>query len=283
MLSSASITLPRPGEEGVHTQPANEFLLVEEGRGVHRTAHGETPFRAGQIHFFPRGQLHAHRKTSRVCRCLTVRFRDEAFAEDDPADREAHEELARLKLAAYRGSSRVGLMGAHLRRVRELFRQAVGSDPVSRRSFLKGVGLQALAIMARSRPGRDRARETDPRIVRVLAWLDRSASESVRVEDAARVACLGRSRFHELFRLATGSGFVEYLTRLRVGMAVLQIAGSDRTVLEIAYACGFGSASRFYEAFARYHPGRPGEVPGRRQRHAQTKARALCKESTRAD
>jgi transcriptional regulator GlxA family with amidase domain len=60
---------------------------------------------------------------------------------------------------------------------------------------------------------------------------------------------LGRTRFHQAFRKETGTTFSTYLTRVRVARAADKLRQTSDPILDIAYATGFGSISRFYEAF----------------------------------
>ena len=70
-----------------------------------------------------------------------------------------------------------------------------------------------------------------------------------------------------------GGSFWEYVNRLRVEAVRVRLAdpGETRTLLDIAYACGFTSKSTFNAAFKR----QVGETPsGYRRRHARTVAPA---------
>ncbi len=77
---------------------------------------------------------------------------------------------------------------------------------------------------------------------------DRSA-ERVRVTDVARAAGLHPNYAMTLFRGAVGLTITDYLTRNRLDAAQMLLACSDDDVACVAFACGFGSLSRFYDAF----------------------------------
>ncbi|NJL30686.1 MAG: helix-turn-helix transcriptional regulator [Phycisphaerales bacterium] len=53
-----------------------------------------------------------------------------------------------------------------------------------------------------------------------------------------------------LFREHTGMSLGSYLTRQRLWQAQRLLATTDKSILQVATASGFGSLSRFYEAFA---------------------------------
>jgi AraC-like DNA-binding protein len=263
VISSAEISLPRPKEEGWHTQPANEFLLILEGKGVHRTFLGEQEFSAGDIHFFPRGQLHEHAKSSVACKCLTVRFRDEAFAADDPVDAEAHHWLAGLKQHAHLGRNRLELSPTSARKLRALFRQAVAENATAQagsRVMLKAIALEALVLISRESAMSLADEESPGKMADVFAYIDAHAAERISVEQMLEIACLSRSHFHATFKRLTGTTLFEHVTRIRVGMAALELGTSNLPLEEIAYQCGFAGISRLYEAFKRYRGHTPGSL-----------------------
>lgn len=74
-------------------------------------------------------------------------------------------------------------------------------------------------------------------------------AEDVRVEQIARAAHLHPNYAMRVFREAYGLRLVDYLVQHRVAQAQRLLVTTDRSPLDIAYAVGFGSASRFYAAF----------------------------------
>ena len=66
------------------------------------------------------------------------------------------------------------------------------------------------------------------------------------VDSAAARLCLSRRRFTTLFREVAGTS---WLSHLRVQHAKVLLQSSDRTVLAIAFECGFEDVSSFYRAF----------------------------------
>ncbi|WP_082979373.1 helix-turn-helix domain-containing protein [Labrys sp. WJW] len=51
------------------------------------------------------------------------------------------------------------------------------------------------------------------------------------------------------FRRVLGMSINEYIVRFRLSRALHLLADTDQPILDVAYACGFGSASRFYDVF----------------------------------
>jgi transcriptional regulator GlxA family with amidase domain len=68
----------------------------------------------------------------------------------------------------------------------------------------------------------------------------------------AERAGLSRSHFHAAFKKATGVTLMDHVARLRFGRAARMLANSDQPVVDVCFACGFPSMSRFYEVFKRF-------------------------------
>ncbi|MCC6683083.1 MAG: helix-turn-helix domain-containing protein [Phycisphaeraceae bacterium] len=105
------------------------------------------------------------------------------------------------------------------------------------------------AASRRRRPLHPTAAHGD-RIERMISFMVERFDQPLRVEDVARQVDLHPNYAMTLFRRHTGLSVIEYLTRLRIWHAQRLLVSTDQRVLEIAYASGFGSASRFYEAFS---------------------------------
>lgn len=75
--------------------------------------------------------------------------------------------------------------------------------------------------------------------------------EPIQIPDIARAVRLNANYASALFRTAFSMTLLEYLTQHRLAHAQRLLATTDAGVLEIAFASGFGSSSRFYAAFER--------------------------------
>lgn len=76
-------------------------------------------------------------------------------------------------------------------------------------------------------------------------------SEPVSLPMLARLAGMHPSTANKIFRGILGIPVNEYLMRYRLARAMQQLAETDAPILQIAYDCGFGSSSRFYDIFKR--------------------------------
>jgi AraC-like DNA-binding protein len=74
----------------------------------------------------------------------------------------------------------------------------------------------------------------------------------ITLEEAAEAASLSKFYFTRFFREQTGQTFHTYLSRIRINRAEEYLTGSDMTITDIAYQCGFGSVKTFNRVFKIY-------------------------------
>lgn len=85
----------------------------------------------------------------------------------------------------------------------------------------------------------------------LLAFLQANFAQPIDVAECARAAELSPSHASELFKRAYGRPLKTHLNGLRLKHAQRLLATTHEKVQTIASACGFASASRFYDAFVR--------------------------------
>jgi AraC-like DNA-binding protein len=76
-------------------------------------------------------------------------------------------------------------------------------------------------------------------------------AEPLTLADVAAVAGLAPESFSRFFRRMTGRTFVGWLHEVRIGHACRLLSTTDRPVVEIALASGFGNLSNFNRVFRR--------------------------------
>ncbi|WP_182549974.1 helix-turn-helix domain-containing protein [Phyllobacterium myrsinacearum] len=74
-------------------------------------------------------------------------------------------------------------------------------------------------------------------------------SDPVNVPDLAKLAGIHASTANKAFGDVLGISVNEYLTRYRLARAMQRLTDTEDPVLQIAFDCGFGSSSRFYDLF----------------------------------
>ena len=86
---------------------------------------------------------------------------------------------------------------------------------------------------------------------RVTERIHGHIDQSLSVADLAATAGLSTAYFSEAFRKSTGYPPHQFLLRVRVERAKELLRVSDKTVIEIALACGFQSSQQLAKVFQR--------------------------------
>ncbi len=89
------------------------------------------------------------------------------------------------------------------------------------------------------------------RLERPLRHIHARLGEPLRIADLARLASLSPSQFIRRFRATMGETPVDYILRARLNTAARALIAVDRSVAEIALACGFSDPSYFTKRFRR--------------------------------
>ena len=87
----------------------------------------------------------------------------------------------------------------------------------------------------------------------VAHYINKNLALPISLKDAAEIAHMEATYFSKSFKAATGEGFQEYLTKVRLRKAEQLLAHSDMLICEIAGACGFSTANHFSDVFRRWN------------------------------
>lgn len=88
------------------------------------------------------------------------------------------------------------------------------------------------------------------RINRVIDYIDQHLDEELNVEKLAGIANFSPFHFHRIFSAFIGEPLYGFIKRLRIEKAAsLLLSDPDKPVNEVAYECGYGSASVFCRNF----------------------------------
>ena len=86
-------------------------------------------------------------------------------------------------------------------------------------------------------------------IERMARFIGEHASEDISIEDVARVVGLHTNYAMTIFKRGVGHSINQAILRHRLDTAQSMLIATENSVSSIAFDCGFGSLSRFYEAF----------------------------------
>lgn len=148
----------------------------------------------------------------------------------------------------------------------------LGTQPPVCQAGCKAYLLEALYGLARhfgiaeAQPGEFTMRmHQSSQFGRLHEYLRENCSEPITVSLAASIAGMSRGTFTRFFKKATGTTFLNYLTRLRLANAYRLLVQTNRSIADIATSLGFADQCYFDRRFRRQY----GTTPRRVRSEAQ--------------
>lgn len=234
-------------------------LLVESGQKRSRAG-------PGQIAWFGAGRDRVIR-TSGAARWTVLRVRNRLFAPGNTPDRIVWESLMQLGRIA-RECPVLSLSAQTRERLFSLAGNMVKwsiSDQSVALVMLKSLFFQFQMTISEDKrlvdasggsPGTGLRLE---QAQRALLLIDQEAGSLDGAGDLARRTGLSRSGLYRIFHASGLPSPAVMIEKSRLDVATRLLEESDRTVLDIAMATGFGSLSAFYRAFERAYGRAPGK------------------------
>ncbi|MDV9178111.1 AraC family transcriptional regulator [Streptomyces sp. W16] len=96
-------------------------------------------------------------------------------------------------------------------------------------------------------------------IGRAIRWIRDHHTETLRIEDLARLAGMSASPFHRHFRAVTALTPIQFQKRIRLQEARLMLLSSAADVADVGFAVGYDSASQFSREYRRAFGRPPGQ------------------------
>lgn len=96
-------------------------------------------------------------------------------------------------------------------------------------------------------------------ISRAIRWIRDHHTETLRIEDLARLAGMSASPFHRHFRAVTALTPIQFQKRIRLQEARLMLLSSAADVADVGFAVGYDSASQFSREYRRAFGRPPGQ------------------------
>ncbi|MFC2253664.1 helix-turn-helix domain-containing protein [Labrys portucalensis] len=135
-----------------------------------------------------------------------------------------------------------------------------GADPARRRLLLDEACLRVRRLAldpleasdSARREGGERRDGRSPSLdhaERMIEIINLRFGEELSIATIAAALGIHQTTATSAFRRVLGMSINEYIVRFRLSRALHLLADTDQPILDVAYACGFGSASRFYDVF----------------------------------
>lgn len=87
------------------------------------------------------------------------------------------------------------------------------------------------------------------RLAAVFKYVKSNYKEEISLDEISKIANLTPTSFCRMFKAKTKKPFVEYLNEIRVSNACRYLIETDLGISEIAYECGYKTASNFNKLF----------------------------------
>lgn len=97
------------------------------------------------------------------------------------------------------------------------------------------------------------------RIEKVYNFIKDNFDKKIKLEDAANLLNMSVVSFTRLIKQRTGKSFVEFVNEIRLGYATRLLIGSNKSVSEICFECGFNNISNFNRIFKKKQGSTPSE------------------------
>jgi AraC family L-rhamnose operon regulatory protein RhaS len=147
--------------------------------------------------------------------------------------------------------------GAMARDLRQALRVEAGLDRPERRLLLHGLAAWLLVRVCREgkvpeveSPDGPRG-SAERRVEAYVQSLEHGFFDDEPLDEVARRLGLSRRAFTSRFRSVTGMSREAYLRQHRVAHACRLLDGTERSIIGIAFECGYNDLSSFYRAFKR--------------------------------
>ncbi|WP_121750608.1 AraC family transcriptional regulator [Streptomyces sp. E2N166] len=98
------------------------------------------------------------------------------------------------------------------------------------------------------------------RLNQAMEHIEAHLDRPVDVAELARIAVSSEYHFRRMFSALSGIPLSEYIRRRRLTVAGAEVLAGERTLLDIAVRCGYGSGEAFARAFRAMHGVGPGEA-----------------------
>ncbi|MFN4081162.1 MAG: helix-turn-helix domain-containing protein [Saprospiraceae bacterium] len=96
------------------------------------------------------------------------------------------------------------------------------------------------------------AMQTRSRLASVIQFIRERLSDSIPIAQLSRVACMSEAQLHRTFKIELGATPLDFIQQERIFLAKKLLSHPERSVSDVAYACGFNNVSYFIKVFKRF-------------------------------
>ncbi len=239
-----------------HIHDFTELVLVLEGSGIHEFGNESYRLKEGDCFLVEPGMHHSYRSCGglKLANILIRSSFVEKFGEmlrEDPA----YPVLVGRKTNEKRGSAvRLCLsqeeLGSSMRIADEIERERKEMKG-AHTTMMTGLLLELFARLFRSvrKTGALKDDRRSPWLSKVLDYLEIHFAEEIPMRHLQKMAGMSERSFQRRFLGTTGLTPLRYVLRLRIAHACRLLREGNKSVYEVASACGIGNCSYFCRLF----------------------------------
>jgi AraC-like DNA-binding protein len=244
-----------------HSHPELELVYVKESFGKRIIGNSVMPFEPGDMvflgsdipHVWLNDEMYYQGISTLKANAIVVYFSKDIFGPNFYELKET-QKINELFFQAGRGISIIGKTNKQIAKKLEKL--------VLKKDFEVIVGLfEILSIMSESQ---DRIYINDEmyslmqkdskkdRISEVFQFVNKNYKRDIVLSEIAAIVNMTPTSFCRMFKLKTKKNFVEYLNEIRISNACKLLIETDKSMSEIAYECGYKTASNFNKLFKKF-------------------------------
>jgi AraC-like DNA-binding protein len=245
-----------------HSHEQFEILFLAEGATSYEYADGQiSELPSGHFLVIPpgvrhRGLLDVRTPVRLLCVMLDPKIKGSFQRTPFTAD-----EFKWIHNQCVDGAMTVCRMGPELRRLTRVLSQLVMSDRTAVQAFNSSVRLNLYATILETAKQltASRVSEASSTVDLVTRFMQANLKEMLSIDDIAVVATCSRVRLFRIFKESTGLAPNDFLQRLRIKQAQMDLLDTDKSITEIAFNNGFSTSQYFSTVFRKY----TGDTPAR--------------------
>jgi AraC-like DNA-binding protein/mannose-6-phosphate isomerase-like protein (cupin superfamily) len=247
---------PQP-EFPMHSHGFDELVIIFKGTAMHIIDGQEFPVKAGDV--FVISQNHEHQYVEMHGLALAnILFDSQVLLMEqwdiralpgfhvlfslEPAFRSQHNFRSRLQLSERQLNQTNEL-------VHDLTRETEQRTP-GYRVMAKGLFMQLAVTLSRAYSAKPSEESLDLlRIGDAIAHIETNYTEKITLDELARKSHLSQRHFSRVFQECIGRPPIDHLMHVRCQKAADFLKGTDRTITDIAFGCGFSDSNYFTRCF----------------------------------
>lgn len=255
---------PQP-DYPIHSHDFSELVLVLGGRGTHFTKRSSFQVDGGDLFVINGDLAHGYRDLENLV-LINILFDLEGIGFPsmdivkspgfhtlftvEPVLRGETAFANRLKLDPLQREEVERLIG---RMERELEEQKEGYRFVTAACFM-----ELITFLSRScSENRNEDRTCFYRLGEAISFIEHNLDRNITIGEILEICPLSESSLQRAFKKITGTSAIDYHLKKRIEKACSLLAGSDRSITEIAYDAGFSDSNYFSRQFRKVR----GETP----------------------